>query len=257
MDASLITLPALGRHEDQIESAQKRLRAIPLDKSALESEIAQLKTTLAQERESLTALEKERHTKEKDLAEEVERIRQRESKLMEIKTNKEYQAGLKEVEIAKSVISQGEDKILELMVAIDTHAKMFKEAERKLKTEESDIQLQLKSLAEEESRNKVQLTKLQQERDEILTGFTATTKALIDKARLSHAHPLAEVFGERCQSCHIHIPPQLFIEIRKFEKAFQCPACHRVLYYDPTKEVLPEDSKADSKTDSTHDHARG
>lgn len=232
VDPSLAKLPDLGRLEDQLEKGRRRLQAIPGEKKSLEDEIEKLKAILAKERESLTALEKEKRSKEKDLAEEMEKIKNREARLMEIKTNKEYQAAVKEVETAKSMITAGEDKILELMEAIEAHANVFAAAEKKLKGEETHIQEQLEALTREASELAQRVVGVEQERDAILKEFAPSTKALIDRARAIKEHPLAEVRGERCQACHINIPPQLFIEIRKLEKAFQCPSCHRVLYFD-------------------------
>ncbi|MDH4232853.1 MAG: C4-type zinc ribbon domain-containing protein, partial [Nitrospirota bacterium] len=35
---------------------------------------------------------------------------------------------------------------------------------------------------------------------------------------------------ELCSGCDMHIPPQLYVEIRKNEDIIQCPQCRRILY---------------------------
>ena len=44
---------------------------------------------------------------------------------------------------------------------------------------------------------------------------------------------VVEVRNGTCQGCHMHVPPQLFNEIKKFRDVRQCPNCHRMLYWRP------------------------
>ena len=44
---------------------------------------------------------------------------------------------------------------------------------------------------------------------------------------------LAKVQDETCQGCYIHIPPQVFIILKRgVEELLTCPHCHRILYVD-------------------------
>ena len=45
------------------------------------------------------------------------------------------------------------------------------------------------------------------------------------------------VRGGTCQGCHMHVPPQLFNELKKFRDVRQCPNCHRILYWRPEVEA--------------------
>ena len=50
-----------------------------------------------------------------------------------------------------------------------------------------------------------------------------------------NALAVTEVRDEVCQGCHMNIPPQLFVEIKKKDKLIQCPQCRRILYYKSTE----------------------
>ncbi len=42
---------------------------------------------------------------------------------------------------------------------------------------------------------------------------------------------VAEVIDEICQGCFLHIPPQLYVEIKLNQTIKYCPQCGRILYY--------------------------
>ncbi len=58
------------------------------------------------------------------------------------------------------------------------------------------------------------------------------------KAR-SGGRAVVSVKEEACQGCYIHIPPQLYIQLKRGdEELIMCPHCHRILYIE--KEAQPE-----------------
>ena len=36
-----------------------------------------------------------------------------------------------------------------------------------------------------------------------------------------------------CEACHVRMRLQIWVEIKKNERVFQCESCGRVLYYEP------------------------
>jgi predicted nucleic acid-binding Zn-ribbon protein len=44
---------------------------------------------------------------------------------------------------------------------------------------------------------------------------------------------MAEARDGMCQTCHVKLRPQMWVEIRQNETLFQCTACNRILYYEP------------------------
>ncbi len=45
-----------------------------------------------------------------------------------------------------------------------------------------------------------------------------------------------------CQLCHVKLRPQMYMELKRNESIVQCPACSRILYYEPAgpRRSLPE-----------------
>jgi len=70
----------------------------PARLAGLEGEFKKEEEKVLSQKAELDRLLKERRHKEKELEEETERVKKTEARVFEIKTNKEYQAVLKEIE---------------------------------------------------------------------------------------------------------------------------------------------------------------
>jgi predicted nucleic acid-binding Zn-ribbon protein len=118
----------------------------------LEKKIEEEQVRFQQTKERLEGLQKERKQKEKDLEIEAERVKKAEEKLASVKTNKEYQAAVKEIEMLKQMNSAKEDEILLVMEGIDTLQDEQKKKEKELGEKMKAFQEEKKKLEEEEQK---------------------------------------------------------------------------------------------------------
>lgn len=172
------------------------------------------------------------------------RIARSKNRMSDVKTNKEYQAMLKEIEETKKEIAGKEEGMLDAMEKIETLTKELEvlgnevEGQRKL-LEEDKKKLQVEN---ERLKEKVDhLDALQQKvRDRMDPALLKRTEYLLLK---QSGIAVAAVQNGTCQICHLNIPPQKFIELQRDDMIHQCPHCHRFLYW-PGHEgynVLEED----------------
>src|SRR5208337_2414355 len=130
-------LVALQTVDLKIQEMERVKEEIPQRLASLEEEFKKEEEKLKAERTGLEKLQKDRRQKEKDLEEEIDRVKKAEARVFEIKTNKEYQAVLKEIETAKKLNRQREEEILgilerfeEMQTQLGKHEKIL-EARRK------------------------------------------------------------------------------------------------------------------------------
>ena len=74
---------------------------------------------IQKEKEKVESLEKDRRHKEGELSLEQEKVKKTEGRMFEVKTNKEYQALLTEIDTLKGASSREEEEILQLLEEID------------------------------------------------------------------------------------------------------------------------------------------
>ena len=156
----------------------------------------------------------------------------KEERLHTIKTNKEYQAVLKEISTGKTSIKDREAAVV----------KFLGEAEG-LKTEvaplESRRQELIASLEAERGQIQGRLEELQQKLGGLESQLNEQLSSLPEDIRHKYLRiqgkrqpPAAKVVDGTCQECFMSVPPQLYIEIRKTFEIHSCPNCHRLLFIE-------------------------
>src|SRR3984893_17011151 len=137
-------LPDLGRliHLQQLETtadnARRKISDHPQRIQALEERLGTAREVLAGAKTRLTEVQNTRRTEEKEVSTVQTRLAKYKDQLLEVKTNREYQAMLHEIETAQNDIKAREDRILETMMASDELSAEVKKAEAELKSVEKE-----------------------------------------------------------------------------------------------------------------------
>lgn len=164
-----------------------------------------------------------------DLETKISRSKQR---MQEVKTNKEYQAMLKEIEELKKDISQKEDQMLEAMESIESLSEALKQKEKQLQERRKKMEADRQELTKQSEQVTEQLEHLEALQGKVREKLEA---ALLKRCEsLLHRHggiAVAAVEAGVCQVCHMNIPPQKFIELQRDQNISNCPHCHRFIYW--------------------------
>jgi predicted nucleic acid-binding Zn-ribbon protein len=138
-------LPDLGRliHLQQLETtadnARRKISDHPQRIQALEERLGTAREVLAGAKTRLTEVQNTRRTEEKEVSTVQARLAKYKDQLLELKTNREYQAMLHEIETAQTEIRWREDRILETMMEADELGAKVKKAEADLKGVEKEV----------------------------------------------------------------------------------------------------------------------
>lgn len=208
------------------------MEAIPKKVSSVEQPLREARSLYEKAKQRYEAHVKKKKEKEGLLDEINEKIRKLRGRTSEIKTNKEYQAHLKEIEAVETQQRGVEEEVLFLMEAVDTAQRELKGDEGKVKIEEERIEAFKKKLEEEVGETEKELDELKLQREQLVKGIEGELYHLyVQLLETKRGLAVVETRGEVCQGCYMNIPPQLFVEIKKNEKIIQCPQCNRILYW--------------------------
>ena len=208
------------------------MEAIPKKVSSVEQPLREARSLYEKAKQKSEAHVKKKKEKEGLLDEINEKIRKLRGRTSEIKTNKEYQAHLKEIEAVETQQRGVEEEVLFLMEAVDTAQRELKGDEGKVKIEEERIEAFKKKLEEEVGETEKELDELKLQREQLVKGIEGELYHLyVQLLETKRGLAVVETRGEVCQGCYMNIPPQLFVEIKKNEKIIQCPQCNRILYW--------------------------
>ena len=216
----------IGEMKRKREETPKRL-------AELETGLEAMKADLEQYGVELEELKKDRRAKEGFLQMEIDRVHRSEDKLKDIKTQKEYQALLKEVEQGKKLNASREEDVLKIIAVVEEREKAASEKAEALKTKEEEYRKEKDTLGNE-------LFRIDAEFDDKKKKWEETAKKVKPNIlkmyqRISERRNVTSVVPVNkgaCTGCHMNLPPQLYNQVQKGNEMFQCPACHRILYWE-------------------------
>jgi predicted nucleic acid-binding Zn-ribbon protein len=223
-----LTLKRINEERDRFPKEMKKLD----ERQNIEKEKIQ------NEKEKIESLEKERRQKERHLNTEQEKIKRTEGRMFEVKTNKEYQALLNEIEAIKEATNREEEEILQILEEIDELKKGLLKREKEVTATLEKIERERKKIQEKMDQGDG-LWKEQKERREVLSkqlesGLFKLYNTLKEKRQ---GIGVVSAKQETCQGCFVNVPPQMFIEVQKNNALIRCPNCNRILYWEGDKKA--------------------
>ena len=225
-------------HLQELDLAAERHRRreidIPQLQSALDARLAARSAAVDGVKTRIAGSQTARREVDRDLAAVQSRLSKFKNQLMEVKTNKEYQAMQKEMSVAEQEISDLETRLLERMEEADSLAVELKTAQAALAAEQAEITRERQALENERGTVADDLKRLSEER--AMTAALVSADALALFERLAHNRrglAMAEARDGLCTVCHVRLRPQVFNEARRNAGIVQCDSCTRILYFVP------------------------
>ncbi len=233
MSQNLSPLIELQKLDLRIAEIKDQRRKIPERRQAADIPLREAGLRHQQTSASIELLIKERRSHEQDLDAHESHTEKMKSRLSELKSNKEYQAHLFEIEVANKKKGVIEEKILLCMEKIEQLQREAKDAQEKLSTVEKVFAQEKQTLDELEQRLSTELADLEAQQE--------VRSAHVDKGLLSRYHSikalrkdhaLAEIKDGICSGCRLQLPPQLISEVKRAQDLHTCPYCRRMLYWE-------------------------
>lgn len=220
-------LQAVDQQIDALKAAQDGLKAelsgINQGVDAAREEVAILESSLAK-------LESEKGELEVTHAAELENITRSETNMKEIKTNKEFQAVGREITAARKQVTDLEELLLQKISQIE-------ELSGELTAKKSRCDELADNSAQRIVAKQAEIDTIQSDIDAHIVRRESVTKgipaSLVKKFTIlreqRRGQALAIARDGYCMGCNMHLPPQLFNNLYKYEELLACPHCQRIL----------------------------
>ncbi len=239
MNEQLTFLIALQKIDSAILSTRLRMDAIPAAIASHEGPLKNAESACENVRQNHAELGKKKRDKEMEIEDIKERISKLKQRTAGIKNNKEYQAHTKEIEKAEKELKRSEDELLSVMDSIEGASKALEIEQGRIAEEKAKIETIKKDLEKEVVKGAEEIKKLKGERKKLIEKINGDLYGeYMAVLKTSRGVAVVEAKDETCHGCDMHIPPQLFVEIKNSDEIIRCLQCRRILYY-----VAPEDAK--------------
>jgi predicted nucleic acid-binding Zn-ribbon protein len=226
-------LVELQRLDSEIRRLSIKKIELPDQLSRQDKEFQTVSQGVDEARKALDVSAKAHRDKESELKDGIDRLRKTKDRLLEVKTNKEYQAMLKEIETIEQKNSGFEDEILTLLEKTDTFKKEIREREKTLDEYRKQYEREKKKTEEELSSLDEEILTCQKN----LQGLSSEIERDLAKKyqiikRRKNGLAVVPVVKGVCTGCHLNIAPQLYNELLKSDQVLSCPFCNRIIYWD-------------------------
>jgi uncharacterized protein len=226
MDALL----ALQRHDTLILEARRKRDDIPRRREALREAVNRAKAALEEAKKDLEQARLLRRSVEKEVEGITSDSNKLERQLHDVKTNKEYQAILHEIELLKNKRSDYETRILESYEREESLVAAVRAAERAVQSEEAKLREGEETLVKEGADLDQTLHSMEQDRNAVKPRVPPPLLSRYDRllgARDGVA--VAEIRKGACGACFKGLTPHALQEARRGEAIQTCEACGRIL----------------------------
>jgi uncharacterized protein len=242
MNRDLEKLIELEKVDREITRLTEEIAALPRKVAAIEAKLSDDKAAVEKAKAAIKNNESTRRKHEADIQTFQQKIIKYREQSSSVKTNDEYRALMHEVEFAEKQIGACEDKILELMISLESDEKSLKAAEADLKQEAAEVEKEKAEARTRTAEDEKLLAGLNQQRDALRREVTDSSLAHYDRVMRQRKSAIAEARDSKCQACYVMLRPQIWQELKTNEQMITCSSCGRILYYDPTHEPPPPET---------------
>ena len=217
--------------DEEIFRFKRELREKPAELEALKTEFESKKVKLKTLEDKLKAVQVIQKELELDLKVKEEGIAKADASLALLKTNKEYQARLLEIENMKADKSIVEEKILLGYDEVDAARKAMEAEKATVLQYEKEFSAQKKQVDDDVAVITDQLKVKESLRARVAPevrpdNLSRYERILKNKDGLG----IVKVDNQACGGCHMHLTEQVMNELKKHEQIISCDQCARILY---------------------------
>ena len=232
LDEKLKVLLMIQSIDTKFDDIRREKEETPKEIEKLKEGLDLLDNAVEQNLSTVEELKKERRKVERELEEIDLKLKKSKLRLNEVKSNREYQAVLKEIEDLKDLTFQKEETVIKWMEEIEIQEKKCadntvrrEESQEEYKSKEKAFSQRIRELDKEVQSLNEKRVQLSPNLDEdLLRRYNGLRSHL--KGRV-----VVPVIDGVCQECHLGIPPQQYNELIKGDSMQSCPHCSRIIYW--------------------------
>ena len=219
----------------KIDTLLKSQKEYPEQIEFLLNEIDDLVKSIEELHSTFTQTKINRQELETEIQAERELLSKKEKRLLETKTNKEYNAVQSEIEQARARIDSLETEEIEILGRLDTLEPKIAETRLKIEEVTAVNTKRVEELKSSLDSVETDREKLERERSRILKDVNKRLLAVysrLRKGRKGLAIATVNKTKFSCGGCFKHLPPQKVMEIRRGNTLINCENCGRILVWD-------------------------
>ncbi len=231
-------LYALQTVDSRLQEVQELKGDLPMVVAELEGKVDEMKAKLKELNNFLKQSKIERDNADVEIISLAEKVEKYKSQQLNVKSNKQYDALTREIEMAEERSAKMEKEMEGLEGKMENARKDIEALSAQVEQSGGELDEKKKELREVNKEHEKEELKLHHEREKLL--------ARIEKADLDRYERIRRAKGGKaivpikrgaCGGCYSRVPPQKILEIRQNSRLYACEHCGRILVSDHIVEV--------------------
>ncbi|ALC17906.1 hypothetical protein DSOUD_3182 [Desulfuromonas soudanensis] len=231
MQEQMQVLKELQQLDQDLKGIRQNRQKLDQEQAVLGADLDRVRAMVDALSTSIDLLKQQRQEISLALVQEKDNVAKAEGRLPSIKTQKEYVAVLKEIDTAKKLNKDLNEKIQAKDGEIAALARELEEKETEMAAIEEKVNARRSELEKALSGFDLSLAKKDGARNELLGKLPVPLRKryqlLLDRR---DGVAVVEASNETCLGCNMHLPPQLFNSLFQFKEVQSCPHCNRLLF---------------------------
>ncbi len=242
MKSELEALEQLQALDLETLDIHKELKALPENLEAMRSEVEHIAQLLEKEKQRLREAEEWRLERDKDIAAQNSLLTKSKSKLQSVRNEKEQKAAQREIETIRKNIQDREEEAIKVMEAVEQYRSAIEDHTREF----AELESHLRASEEESKARMIELESVigkgTEKRNEIAGRISVQTLRLYDRIRKRLGRAVVEAKDGYCLGCNMEILAQVYNELQRCDKIYQCANCFRILIFKQKPQETTEES---------------
>ena len=233
MQEQLELLKELQELDKTLGSSRQQRQKLEAEQAVLGADLDRVQAMVDSLDASLTDLRDQRGDLNQALALEQENIKKAEGRLPAIKTQKEYVAVLKEIDTAKKLTKDLQDRVQATNEELNALGKDREEKVTELTALSEKVGARRQEMAAALAEVDAILGTGDERRNQLLSGLPLPLRKRYQML-LERRHGVAVVAARNgtCLGCNMNLPPQLFNSLFTTQEVLRCPHCNRLLHLE-------------------------
>lgn len=231
MQKDLELMLQLQEVDYDIDELDRSKSYLPEIINKLKAETEEVASLLTQAEEKVKQLNLDKKRWEIEAASWQAELDRFQKQMRDIKTNKEYDALMTEIEVRKQKISQNEDLILQALQELEEQTPKIDEFKKKLEeTKKTNLQ-QIATLQKQIDGVDSKIAIKLEEKKKVTRQIDKVSIATYERIRKKCTPVVVAIRKKACGACYKSFPPQRIQEIKKGDGLITCDNCGRILIW--------------------------
>jgi len=231
MEEQLAALQRLQRIDEELAQLLSRKGHLPQRVAAARKDADERETGLRQVQEQLQHHRREIDRQELEMRSREEHVTRLRTQLAQVKTNRDYQAMMTEIQSLEADASRLEEAVLEAMGETDGLMGELKRLGSLVEEARREVVAVEQVVAQEGQALDGEIGELQRRRSEVAALLAPEYRSVYERLHAGlNGRVVVPLGGEDCQGCHMPLTPQAISELMLGKALITCHRCGRILY---------------------------